>query len=76
MSQLDNLDALIRTAMRARMDARNGNLFVSRAGFALINALHDLTEIKEVYDLAGDVAMQAGIDAEPSIGALYRSAVA
>ena len=58
------LEAAIAAANRALPAASRGELFASRAGAALINALHDLTEVDALYDLAGDIFHQLRITRE------------
>lgn len=65
-SQLDLLDAVIAAATAARGAATTGDLFWSPAGYALVNRLYELTENDAIYDLAGQIADDAGIDHEPS----------
>lgn len=62
-STLDQLDALIAKALAAREDAANGMLFDSVSGFALVNAMHDLTDCDALYELAADI--QHNIAPEP-----------
>ena len=67
--QLNKLETLISMAERCRPAASVGHLFASRAGAALMNALHDLTGIEAVYDAAQDCAREAGIGFEPPASA-------
>jgi hypothetical protein len=61
-SQLRKLRHLIRAADEGQHAASRGHLFCSRSGVALINAAFDLFECDALYDLAGDVARDAGFD--------------
>ncbi|RYF11830.1 MAG: hypothetical protein EOO77_18585 [Oxalobacteraceae bacterium] len=61
---LDQLDAVIAKALNARDAAAAGNLFDSNEGFALVNAMHDLTGCDDLYVLASDI--QHDIAPEPS----------
>ena len=70
-SQLEKLDALIRSAAAAREQARKSNLFASVEGLALVNSAFDLFECDELYNLRFDVAREMGIDGE-QIGNLIR----
>lgn len=56
------LEAVIATAEAARTAADRGLLFADRKGAALMDALHDLTELGEVYDLADQVRYECGMD--------------
>ena len=60
--QTARLADLIRTATAARPQAERGTLFCSRAGLALVNAAFELFESDGLYDLAWDVAREAGLD--------------
>jgi len=53
-SQLEKLDTLIAKLTAAREAAIKGELFASTAGYAAINAAHDLFEVDGLYDLAVD----------------------
>jgi hypothetical protein len=55
------LEALSRAIELCRVPAAKNNLFASRAGFQLVNAMHDLTEVDALYDFAEDVAATAGL---------------
>jgi hypothetical protein len=61
-SQTARLADLNRTAGEARPQAERGLLFCSRAGLALVNAAFELFECDALYDLAWDVAREAGLD--------------
>jgi hypothetical protein len=56
------LEALIAAAGAARSAAGCGSLFASHAGRALVNAAFDLFECDGLYDLAGDVEHELGVD--------------
>lgn len=58
--QASRLADLIRTATAGTAHAERGTLFCSRAGLALVNAAFDLFECDALYDLACDVAQEAG----------------
>lgn len=60
LSQLDKLDVLIAAAQRARIAAEHGLLFADRRGLALVNAMFDLTDCDDLYDLAQQVAIECG----------------
>lgn len=60
-TQLEKLDALIRTACAARGAAIHDNLFASIEGVCLLNACHDLIEVDGIYDLAVDVKRECGL---------------
>lgn len=53
-SQLEKLDTLIAKLTAAREAAIKGELFASTAGYAAVNAAHDLFEVDGLYDLAID----------------------
>jgi hypothetical protein len=59
--QMLKLKALIQAAECALEAASRDRLFASRAGFRLVNAMHDLTEVDALYDFAEDVAATAGL---------------
>ena len=60
--QAGRLADLIRTATAARPLAAREALFCSRDGLALVNAAFELFECDALYDLAWDVAREAGLD--------------
>lgn len=60
MTQAEKLDNLIRAAERCRAAASVDLIFASKAGAALLLAIHDLTEIDAVYDKALDTEREAG----------------
>jgi hypothetical protein len=60
VSQADKLQAVIDAALHAQRAASSNDLFVSPAGYALINAMHDLTECDDLYRLAEDISWQLG----------------
>lgn len=53
-SQLEKLDTLIAKLTAAREAAIKGEMFASTAGYAAVNAAHDLFEVDGLYDLAID----------------------
>jgi hypothetical protein len=53
--QLARLDEVIAKAIAARREASENNLFASKAGKELVNAMFELTEVDGLYDLARDV---------------------
>lgn len=53
-TQLEKLDTLIAKLTAARGYAIKGELFASTAGYAAVNAAHDLFEVDGLYDLAID----------------------
>lgn len=50
MTQLEKLNALIRTAENARSAAASEDLFASKQGRSLILAMHDLVEVDALFD--------------------------
>ena len=60
--QASKLADLVHAATAGRAQAERGMLFCSRAGVALINAAFELFECDGLYDLACDVAREAGVD--------------
>lgn len=60
--QAAKLAALVRAAAAGEPQAERGYLFCSRAGLALVNAAFDLFECDGLYDLACDVAREAGVE--------------
>jgi hypothetical protein len=58
------LEALSRAIELCRVPAAKNNLFASRAGYQLVNAMHDLTEVEALYDFAEDVAREAHLPDE------------
>lgn len=71
MNQLSHLEALIAAAEKARTAAARGNQFVSIEGMRLVNAMHDLTEVDALYDLADDIAVQIDEPREAPLGRIY-----
>lgn len=71
MNQLAHLEALIVAAEKARTAAARGDLFVSIEGVRLVNAMHDLTEVDALYDLADDIAVQIDEPREAPLGRIY-----
>jgi hypothetical protein len=63
--QLGRLDRLIRAANAARPAARQGLLFASHSGKALVNAAFDLFECDGLYRLGEDVEHELGRGAAP-----------
>lgn len=64
LRQLAQLTAIVKAAEQARVSiltTSNFALFESHEGAALVNAMHDLTEVDALYDLAGDVRHAAGV---------------
>jgi len=59
--QHQQLEALIAAANKALPYAATGDLFGSRAGIALVNAMHDLTGCDELYRWAGDLCHEQRI---------------
>jgi uncharacterized protein YggL (DUF469 family) len=64
-STLDKLDTLIAKLIAARGAAMTGDLFASHQGVAVIHAMHDLTEVDALYDLAENTL--AAIGSQPLI---------
>lgn len=64
MTQLEKLDNLIRAAERCRVAAEHNLIFASRSGVALLNAMHDLTEVDGLYDLEQEARRECGMDCE------------
>ena len=52
------LEAAITALGRCRDAADRDELFGSREGIAAVNALHDLTDVDGLYDLAQDMALE------------------
>lgn len=71
MNQLAHLEAVIDAAEKARAAAQRGDLFVSIEGMRLVNAIHDLTEVDALYDLADDIAVQIDEPREAPLGRIY-----
>lgn len=53
---LELLDAVIAKALSAREQAEAGNLHDSVEGYALYNAMFDLTDCDALYNIAQDIA--------------------
>jgi hypothetical protein len=75
MNQLAHLEAVIDAAEKARAAAQRGDLFVSIEGMRLVNAIHDLTEVDALYDLADDIAAQIDEPREAPLGRIYATIV-
>lgn len=54
-TQLEKIDNLIRAAEACRPAASVDQVFGSRRGVALLNAVHDLLELDSIYDFARDI---------------------
>ncbi len=61
---VQQLDALVIAASRARAAAMSGKLFESLAGHSLVHAMPDLTGCDDLYALAADIGAPLGIDAD------------
>lgn len=71
-SQIEKLEAVIAAAQSARHAAARNLLLASRAGVALLDAIHDLTEVDGVFDFAADVRREVCMDCDdwPTLPAL------
>ncbi|HYI40030.1 MAG TPA: hypothetical protein VE053_06900 [Allosphingosinicella sp.] len=58
--QLALVDATISALQASRLDASRGNFRVSRSGQAAINAMYDLTEVDELYEVARGISFEIG----------------
>lgn len=58
--QIIKLNAMIAQALAAQSQATKGMLFASPEGRALVNAMFDLTECNELYELADQVSAEIG----------------
>lgn len=63
---VNECNAILRAATRLREYAARGGTIWGVEGCALVNAMHDLTGCDELYELAGDIATDAGLPHEPS----------
>lgn len=72
-TQREALEALSRAIPAALRVADTGHLFSSPQGYALVNAMHDLTECDALYEMAGDIATEVGLPHEPSIAEQIRA---
>lgn len=63
-SQLEKLVAVSRAIEGAMHDAGKGDLWVSRSGAVLANALYDLTQCDELYEMQRHAEFTCGITAD------------
>jgi hypothetical protein len=61
LSDLEKVEAIERAIPAAILAAGRGTLRESAAGHALLNAIYDLVEAQEVYDLALEWGSFAGV---------------